>query len=123
MSVLSEFELGWLVGLLEGEGYFAYDNRTQHVVLGMTDDDIVFKAASMIVRLCGGPCDVFMELRDHSVDMYKFRVSGERARIVMRTVVPHMGYRRRQLIWRALNKYKQPRNPVRMPLLQLVQGA
>jgi len=108
MSVLSGYELGWLVGILEGEGHFGI-YTSQVVEVNMTDEDTIYKVASMCERILGLPVNVTAIQKSQGKDVYCVRVYGERARIIMRLVVSHMSYRRRQTIWRCLNKYKAPK--------------
>lgn len=105
--MITDIELGWLVGLLEGEGTFSYLKGTQVVGLRMKDKDVVERYASIIEKLVGTRpkigCEVYAN-RNRS-EVYYSMITGERARIIMRTVVYNMGYRRRQKIWQSLNKY------------------
>lgn len=105
MRVLSDYELGWLVGVLEGEGHFGF--YTSHVIeVNMTDQDTIFKVASIYERVLGTSINVTKISKSKGRDVYCARIYGERARIIMRLVVSHMSYRRRQCIWQCLNSYK-----------------
>lgn len=108
MSVLSGYELGWLVGILEGEGHFGI-YTSQVVEVNMTDEDTVYIVTSMFERILGLSINVTAIQKPQGKDVYCARVYGERARIIMRLVVSHMSYRRRQTIWRCLNGYKAPK--------------
>jgi hypothetical protein len=113
-SQLTDMELGWLAGLLEGEAHFDYGAMSQRVKLGMADEDTVLRVAAVIYKLTGKMPTVSSEEprnKNHST-IFRFAVSGETARIVMRAVVPHMSYRRRRRIWQALNKYKEVKQSV-----------
>ncbi len=110
---LTEPEFYWLVGLLEGEGSFALAGgqncNCQGVRLDMTDEDTVYRARALLERL--GDCSIKVLSRDNSAksnwkDSYYIQIYGESARQIMRDIVPHMSYRRRQQIWQALNGYK-----------------
>lgn len=106
MSAISDYDLGWLVGLLEGEGHFGYYTQTQRVVLRMTDEDVVFKCAALFEQITGEPCNVTEEMhvgrRQHT---FLILIYGDRARQIMQLVVKRMGQRRRKKIHQALNKY------------------
>src|SRR5882757_4653060 len=108
MSVLSDFELGWLVGVLEGEGHFGL-YTSQVIEVNMTDEDTIYKVASIYERILNMTINVTAIQKPQGKDVYCARIYGERARIIMRLVVSHMSYRRRQTIWRCLNKYKAPK--------------
>jgi hypothetical protein len=111
MSALSDFELGWLVGILEGEGHFGL--YTSHVVeVNMTDEDTICRIASMYERILGVSVDTMWIPRKRGQEVYSVRIYGERARTIMRLVVMHMSYRRRQKIWQCLNGYRSQRQNV-----------
>jgi len=106
MTELSGFELGWLVGILEGEAYFGYCSQTQIIQVQMCDEDVVNKVAALFERITNSSIRVTEYDRGGTAQIaYKVHVSGERARAIMRLVVRHMNYRRRQKIWQALNGF------------------
>lgn len=110
---ISDFDLGWLVGVLEGEGYFEYDGCTQRVTIEMTDLDVIDTAARLIGRVIGKSVPVItLNPRSSSPDLkevFRVCVCGESARTIMRLVAPHMHHRRRGRVWQSLNKYKPPK--------------
>jgi len=108
MSVLSDFELGWLVGLLEGEGHFGLYS-SQVIEVNMTDEDTIYKVVSIYERVLGVTVNVMFIPKAKGQDVFCVRICGERARTIMRLVVSHMNYRRRQKIWQCLNGYRQPK--------------
>lgn len=108
MKVLSDFELGWLVGILEGEGHFGL-YTSQVIEVNMTDEDTIYKVASIYERVLGTLVKIMEIRKTKGQDVYCARIYGERARTIMRLVVSHMSHRRRQVIWRCLNGYKAPR--------------
>jgi hypothetical protein len=106
---LTVFELAWLVGILEGEGTFRY-NSTQYIALKMTDEDIVSRAAKIFEIITGKSFVVKrMDMRHvkNAQDAFWVQLSGDAARLVMRTIVSHMGCRRRKRIWQCLNEHKE----------------
>jgi hypothetical protein len=120
-SQLSDFELGWLVGILEGEGTFRYFHKSQKVVVQMSDEDTVYRIAATFERLTGQTCevkDVKPQKTHHSL-MHYVALNGESARIVMRTVVKHMSHRRRQKIWQCLNAFDIENKRVKIDLVKL----
>ncbi|SRR6266478_3029522 len=108
MSVLSGYELGWLVGVLEGEGHFGI-YTSQVIEVNMTDEDTIYKVASLYQRILNTEISVTAIYKPQGKDVYCVRIYGERARTIMRLVVSHMSHRRRQVIWRCLNRFKAPR--------------
>jgi hypothetical protein len=108
MSVLSGYELGWLVGILEGEGHFGL-YTSQVIEVNMTDEDTIYKVASLFERVLQSPVNVVELQKARGKNVFCARIYGERARTVMRLVVSHMSSRRRQVIWQCLNGYKAPK--------------
>ncbi len=84
----------WLTGLLEGEGHFGLHTGSQTVQLGMTDREIVERAASLM----GCTVRVRIERRRNHNDIYRARVYASRARWLMVLLRPGMGARRRASI-------------------------
>lgn len=80
----------WLAGLLEGEGTFdLHRGKYPRVRLAMTDRDVVGRAATLLgsrVRLSLKPAPYKAS--------WHAEVSGEKAALVMRAVLPFMGSRR-----------------------------
>lgn len=121
MEILLESELFWLVGLLEGEGYFGFEKWSQRVQLKMTDLDVIEKASSILSKVTG---------REHTIHEspnnvlgenmpYVVAVHGEDARKVMHLVVKHMSFRRKCRIWQSLNGYK-PKN-LKLDITKIIQ--
>lgn len=90
----SRDDLLWLAGLLEGEGSFdAHKGRYARVRLGMTDRDIVTRAATVMgsrVRLA------LHALPDKA--SWHTEITGTTAVEIMREILPYMGARRSQKI-------------------------
>lgn len=111
---LTDFELGWLVGYLEGEGSFQLQSGRYHRVDHCsTDEDVVLKAIGIIEKVAGQVKDPWLQSRpsrSNQVPIFKHTVSGKQAVTVMRLVVSHMSWRRRQRIWQCLNGYVEPKN-------------
>jgi hypothetical protein len=115
---VTDFELGWLIGILEGEGTFIYSPKQTHrVTVSMGDEDTIDRVIDIMSRLINAYVakgQIEPRRIEYSV-MYTANISGERARTLMRHVVKHMSYRRRARIWQALNKY------IRRPNLSLAE--
>jgi len=91
-------DLLWLAGLLEGEGTFdAHRGRYPRIRLGMTDRDVVGRAASLM----GAEFRSSLR-RPPASATWHTEVSGERAVAIMREVLPFMGARRSAAIVNAL---------------------
>ena len=105
--MLSENDLYWIAGLLEGEGSFLKSPPSNpngiSIQLEMTDKDIVEKA-SLILEV-----PFFMpKRRKNYKQSYRLRVGNARAADWMKRLKPLMGQRRQQQIEDALKDY----NPI-----------
>lgn len=120
---ISYLELGWLVGILEGEGTFHFDGRQEAVNLQMSDEDTVYRYAKLIEKITGFmPTIGFLDREPNRSVMYQCSIKGKRACAIMKLIVPHMGTRRRARIWQVLNKYKQKHSELKAAnLIQLVK--
>jgi hypothetical protein len=97
---LSDTDLAWLAGLLEGEGCFSMTVRTRYktpytqivVALTMTDRDVLDRFVSII----GGHENVreFKDDRPNNSQAWCVHVTGYRAADLMRLVRPLMHARR-----------------------------
>lgn len=103
---MSEKELMYLAGLLEGEGSFlagapSAPNKIR-VTVQMTDRDVVEKVAVMF-----GDKAVLRAVPRNSrwKTTYRTTVTGRAAADLMRRLYPHMGVRRRAQIDRVLAEY------------------
>ena len=93
---MNSTELGWVAGLLEGEGSFLVRNEhTARISCGMTDRDVIERLQS----LCGG--NVYLQknkAKEYYKDVWVWNVAGDSAAILMYQVRPHMGRRRSEKI-------------------------
>lgn len=90
---LTEAQIAWLAGLLEGEGCFHFC-RGPYVKLSMTDKDIVERAA----ELMNGHCQKVKRCQPGCKPVFLVEVCSVRAIYVMNLVFPHMGKRRAEKI-------------------------
>ena len=99
-------DIAWFAGLLEGEGCFFNIQRAYapRISLGMTDRDVVEKAAALV----GNP-SVYRRVTQHPKhkDQWWFMLTGHRAVGVMFTIYPFMGVRRRAKIREVVSRWKQ----------------
>jgi len=97
------FVLGWVVGLLEGEGYF----REGAVGVTSTDESTV----ATLTELLGGQYKATKIHRSNVKQPYKWRIIGGEAILLMVAVYPYLGPRRQLQVRDALltsplrNKY------------------
>jgi hypothetical protein len=103
MKTLHKFELGWVVGILEGEGCFTLLRRSSgaiypRVQVKMTDEDAVRR-----LKRWTGLGNVFGPWKDGSYrgrkPQWEWAVQKvEDVRTLMKMVYPFMGKRRRERI-------------------------
>lgn len=99
---MTEIELAWLAGLLEGEGCFSFrnDRNLPVVEVKMTDLDVVNRVA----MLMGRTVTPIPAKQDGWLPQYRARIQGDPARDLMRALLPHMGQRRAARIEELLEK-------------------
>ena len=108
---LTDYEYGWLVALLEGEGTFGYTKNTQTLHIKMCDKDVMLKLNAIFAKIFGQEFHMHTHLPPGQYDneIWGISIYGENAGYIMKSVVRHMGYRRRQQIYRALNEWTCPK--------------
>jgi hypothetical protein len=99
---ISQQDLHWLAGLLEGEGTFLVGPpsapRTPAVQVSMVDRDIIERAGALL----GTAVTVVPSRREGSKTAYCVRVRGARGVLWMHRLRPLMGARRQAQIDRAV---------------------
>lgn len=123
-------DLIWAAGILEGEGYFSYHEtettkyskrrRKLRVRLSMTDIDIIIKFRNVFdpTKSVRREQRSVVKFKDgyKRKDTYIVEFEGEQAALVMRSVLPYMGNRRKERIIDALFKWdNNRRGPVYIP--------
>lgn len=102
---ITDANLQWLAGLLEGEGTFLAGPpsrpRSPAIQFWMTDRDVVERAAAML----DGAVMPVAARRKGWKTVYAVRISGQRAVLWMKRLRPLMGQRRREQIDRAMATY------------------
>ena len=96
---MTDQELGWLAGVLEGEGCFTTTGKRRPYVavyFVSTDKDVTERVAGLM------DCSKVQTLK-HTSDVsrkpqYRCVVQGKKARAVMESVLPLMGQRRSERI-------------------------
>src|SRR6266496_2673722 len=107
MLNLSEFELGWLVGIIEGEGCFSLSGGKYPVltiVVKMTDKDTIEKVAKLLKVPTRNP--ILPKSPKHKIQ-YKVRLNSNLARAWMKILLPYMSERRKERIISLLNYYEE----------------
>lgn len=94
---MTEIEIAWLAGLLEGEGSFACppSDGQLRISLQMCDEDIVARVADMFGL-------AYHATRHHERNekwrpAFRLTIRGQ-TRDIMKAIYPHMGIKRKQQI-------------------------
>ena len=103
-------EFFWLVGLLEGEGYFCKplpsNPNNPYIGIEMTDKDTIEKVS----KLCGRKISKRLKRKNIYFKtlkpIYIVRIVGNDAVEMMKVFRPHMSIRRQAQIDRAINDFK-----------------
>lgn len=94
-GVATDFELGWIVGILEGEGTFdAVKKKYPRVRLEMTDKDSVVRMGELL----GITREPRYRKRGDKKPTWTLSICGNQAKLLMLDVFPHMSERRRSKI-------------------------
>lgn len=100
MYKFSDFDFGWLVGILDGEGTFILTNKKRYprISVKMTDVDTIDRFAKLVER----EHSIFIDTKitrmygwkkTHRVD-----ITGRKAVEIMKLIYPHMSGRRKERI-------------------------
>jgi hypothetical protein len=106
MNNTSRFDIAWLAGLLEGEGWFGRNHySTPTIRVSMTDLDVIERAAALFgnaVTVLKRPPD---PRHPNAKQAWSTSIYGHRAVEWMRLLHPHMGSRRSARIEELLNDW------------------
>lgn len=120
---LTEAEFWWMVGILEGEGFFDFNNGSQRVSIAMTDLDTIEKVSAIFTKITSRKYNTRHKnyaKAEHNT-LYEVNVHGQGARDILMMIVPHMCARRRQRIWQVINGHRPKMQKLTADsLLQLV---
>ena len=98
---MTNIELAWLAGLLEGEGWFRMGGNsigTPGVSIQMTDEDIVRKASRLMKSLS----ITRRNMGKNNKTAFSTSVYGDNAIELMKNIMPFMGKRRTERILQVL---------------------
>lgn len=101
-------DLFWLAGLLEGEGCFTWTGAgegTPRIILGMTDLDVVLRAKQIMSP--NSKLTTSKPKSSNSKESYSFSISGKNAASWMMTIFSLMGSRRQDRIFELITSWKQ----------------
>lgn len=91
---MNDVDLGWVAGLIEGEGTIYWDGKNIRLAVGMVDEDVIHRLHQVT-----GIGYVHLEKRpDPKQDLFKWIVSGIKAAAFLQIVYPLLGERRQAKI-------------------------
>ena len=103
MLDLTETDIAWIAGLLEGEGYFGIDNRSKDryeisktppapfIKISMTDEDIIQRLSILLDKSYFSPSRKTVKYKQ----VYTLHI-GEKEKVlfILQKILPYMGARR-----------------------------
>ncbi len=114
---LSDFDLGWVVGILEGEGSFCTNIGSRgylctQIFVASTDQDVILRLEELIPE---GKTTYVKTYDNHYKTQYSWSLNKRAAcRGICKLVQPHMSSRRSdriQLMLETINKYENKKEP------------
>jgi len=109
--IWSDLDIGYIAGLLEGEGCFSLRLQgSPRVVIGMTDEDTILKIPALLgIGYVSGPYCKGQGRKD----VWEWHVGGYKAvaRLLL-AVYPLMSKRRQQKIYEVVDILKQRSSPI-----------
>lgn len=107
--MISLTQIGWLAGLLEGEGSFVWhktirDKGRPRIQISMCDKDIIARVANYFNATLSGPYGPY---KTQKQPYWYTHCSGKRAIEWMMTIFPLMGERRKIQITPLIQKWKE----------------
>ena len=117
LQSISEAQVTWLAGLLEGEGAFMLCNsksarngtmyKTPRIAVSMTDEDVILRVCAMFRTKCSP-----VPIPTHgNLPQFRAMVSGRNAIEFMKLLLPHMGNRRSNKIKEILLRFSEYKDP------------
>lgn len=97
MFKITQFDLGWLIGLIEGDGTFTFDGKNRVVALKITDLDVAERFARLLNTTVNGPYH-YEDSQIGPKPYYMTKISGRRAVEFMASTAQYFGQRRQAKI-------------------------
>lgn len=98
---ISDFDIGWLVGLIEGDGTFTFDGHYPAVVLKITDLDTAQRFARLLRTTVSGPY-YYEGQQIGTKPYYMSKLTSHRARQFMASTAHLFSERRQEQIGKLL---------------------
>ena len=103
---LDFFELGWIVGFLEGEGSFMLTKTAKYPAPLVVAVQVEIEPVLKLYNWFGGALNHRERKDPNHNDIWRWQIYGQKAAFVMRLVEPYMTAKRQKAIARALDAYK-----------------
>lgn len=110
---MNDFDFGWVIGLLEGEGCFNAEKTSARISLEMTDKDVIDRFCNLV----NAKNKIYTRTRSTRKTIHRICMYGEEARQLMRLFEPHMSARRMEKIHSILSVQVNARKPKKRRVL------
>ena len=98
-------EIAWLAGLLEGEGYFGFQDNNPCLSVQMVDEDTIRKIAGIFDANYQG-----YDREGVAQRIYNVSITGRKAVEIMTLVLPYMSMRRTSRIQNIVESWSPKKN-------------
>lgn len=108
--IMTEGQIGWLAGIIEGEGCIRIKNgKNPSVIVEMTDRDIIDRLQTLTA---GGTISERKKKQVHHKQSWCWSLCARKdvARILL-AIYPYMSYRKKTKIGECADAFLAPRNP------------
>ena len=95
--------IGYIAGILEGEGSFFYQGRTPYISIDTTDKDVIEKIKDITKTKCATQVPKNKRNLLGVKQMYRIRFGGKNAIEWMMTIYPLMSVRRKEAIKKTID--------------------
>ena len=119
MFPLNDFDLGFIVGILEGEGSFSnpkepIPSREVRITVNMSDLDVIKRIAKLLgVKKIGSyDPNKYRQYKSSAKIMYYIALNGNKAIEIMKMIYPYMGKRRKIKIKELIKNRTKPADKV-----------
>ncbi len=124
---ISSFDLGWVIGLIEGEGCFYKKGSNSKLkddiycyplagfTLMSTDKDIMERLIGLLRLTLNGP--YYKKSKKKRKEVWSIQVTGNKAIAIMQAIRQHLGARRQEQIDEAIKWQEQGRLKIEALLL------
>jgi hypothetical protein len=95
--VVAPFEIGWLAGIVDGEGCISLGvNRKKYVTPTVQISNTDIRLAEWLIEHCGGSYYVRHDEERGRKTTYNWRCAGHQARALVALIAPHLKLKDRQ---------------------------